>query len=181
MSGLYNMLMERNPYGPYLMGCLGFVQGAEQNKWLGRFRDVYTNEYGNRIFLLHRNCPESNEFNQAIKQHPNFVKNEVDSRDGTYGVWEFTVPEQYTDLVSKISVESDNTPAMDRYWQLIEDMKNGVKNEAVENALEVGKKIFEPILNQLNGKETESEHVVKHGDGTVVVQNFTKETEADSD
>lgn len=83
---LYNMLMGRNPLGPYLMGYLGFVQGAPQNAWLGRFRDVYTNDEADRIFILHRNYPGGNPSNQAIKQHPNFVGYEPDSFDHTYGV-----------------------------------------------------------------------------------------------
>jgi hypothetical protein len=68
------MLMGRNPYGPQLMAVLGFVQGAEQNAWLGRFRDVWTNESADKIYILHRNYPEDNEYNQAIQQHPNFKK-----------------------------------------------------------------------------------------------------------
>ena len=174
MSGLYNMLMGRNPLGPYLMGVLGFVQGAPQNTWLGRFRDVYTNDAGDRIFILHRNYPEGNEFNQAIKQHPNFVDYKPDS-DETYGTWEFTVPEELLSVVKEIADLSDNTPLMDRYRKLIEDMGKGVDNEATRNALDVNKKILGPILDKVEGKPVESEQVIEHGDGSVVVHNFTKE------
>lgn len=175
MSGLYNMLMGRNPLGPYLMGVLGFVKGAEQNTWLGRFRDVYTNDAGDRIFMLHRNYPEGDEFNQAIKQHPHFVKYERDFLDETYGTWEFTVPTELLPVVKEIAGMGDNTPLMQRYRELIENMGKGVDNEATRNAMEAGKKILGPIIEQMEkGKPSESEQVIEHGDGTVVVHSFTK-------
>lgn len=180
MSGLYNMLMGRNPLGPYLMGVLGFVQGAPQNSWLGRFRDVYTNDAGDRIFMLHRNYPGGDEFNQAIKQHPNFVGYEPDLQDYTYGVWEFTVPEDLLPVVKEIASLGDNTPLMDRYRKLIEDMGKDVDNEATRNAIEVGKKILGPIIDQVEGKPIKPEQLVEHGDGSVVIYNFKKENQCDS-
>lgn len=175
MSGLYNMLMGRNPYGPYLMGVLGFVQGAPQNAWLGRFRDVYTNDAADRIFILHRNYPDMDESNQAIKQHPNFLKYEPDGFDETYGTWEFSVPAEHVDVVKEIASLSDNTPLMQRYCELINNLGK-VDNEATRNAMEAGKKILGPILEQIQGKEpVEPEREVTHGDGTVVVHSFKKE------
>jgi hypothetical protein len=173
MSGLYNMLMGRNPLGPYLMGVLGFVQGAPQNAWLGRFRDVYTNDEADRIFILHRNY--GNEFTQAIKQHPNFIGYEPDSFDHTYGVWEFTVPEDRAHIVKEIASLGDNTPLMDRYRKLIEDMGKGIDNEATRNAKAVGEKILGPILDQIEGKPTESEQVIEHDGSVVVLHNFKPE------
>lgn len=176
MSGLYNMLMGRNPHGPYLMACLGFVQNAPQNAWLGRFRDVYTNDAADRIFVLHRNYPEGNEFNQAIKQHPNFVKYVPEPTDHTYGTWEFTVPEEYNHIVKEIASLGDNTPLMQRYMQLIDNLGKGVENEATHNAMEAGKKILGPLIAQMEGKEpVEPEREVNHGDGTVIVHSFKKE------
>lgn len=163
---LYNILMGRNPHGPYLMAVLGFMRGAAQNAWLGRFRDVYTNDAADRIFILHRNyMGGGDQFNQAIKAHPNFVKNIPDSQDYSYGVWEFTVPEQFVPIVKDIASLGDNTPLMDRYRKLIEDFGKGVDNEATRNALEVGRKILEPILNKESGE-------VRHGDGSVIVEHF---------
>jgi hypothetical protein len=176
MSGLYNMLMGRNPLGPYLMAVLGFVKNAPKNAWLGRFRDVYTNDAADRIFILHRNYPEGNEFNQAIKDHPNFVKYIPELTDETYGTWEFTVPEQHKDVVKEIASLSDNTPLMERFIKLIQDMGNGVDNEATRNAKAVGEKILAPILESIEGKSKKSEQVIRHGDGSVVVHNFKKDT-----
>jgi hypothetical protein len=122
MSGLYNMLMGRNPLGPYLMAALGFVRGAKINEWLGRFRDVYTNDQGNRIFILHRNYPEDNEYNQAIKAHSNFIAY-IPDQDETYGVWEFSVPEQHAQMVKEIADVSDNTPLMERYMISVKGLK----------------------------------------------------------
>ena len=168
---LYNMIMGRNPFGPYLMGFLGFVQGAPQNAWLGCFRDVYTNDAGDRIFMLHRNYPESDEFNQAIKAHPNFVAYIPDS-DNTYGVWEFTVPEQYAEAVREIALLSDNTPLMDRYRKLIDDMGRGFDNDATRNAIEAGKKVLGPVLEAIEAGQVPdgvTEQVVNYGDGSVIV------------
>jgi hypothetical protein len=137
MSSLYNMLMGRNPHGPYLMAALGFIRGAEQNAWLGRFRDVYTNDAADRIFILHRNHPEDDQFNQAIKQHPNFLNYIPDPKDYSYGVWEFSVPDFAQQMVKEIASLGDNTPLMEQYRKLITDMEKGVDNEATRNAIEV--------------------------------------------
>ena len=168
MSGLYNMLMGRNPYGPYLMAALGFVKGAEQNAWLGRFRDVYTNDAADRIFLLHRNYPETDEYNQLIKKHPHFLNYIPDLQDYSYGVWEFSVPVYAAEVVEEIASLGDNTPLMDRYRKLVDDMGKGVDNEATRNALEVGKKILQPILDGI-GKPGVNEQEIQHGDGGVVI------------
>jgi len=175
MSGLYNMLMGRNPLGPYLMAVLGFVRDAPQNAWLGRFRDVYTNDAADRIFILHRNYPEDDLSNRAIKLHPNFVKYVPEPTDYTYGTWEFTVPEEHAHIVKEIASLSDNTPLMDQYRKLIEDMDKGIDNEATRNAKAVGEKIIAPIIESIEGKKSESERVIEHGDGSVVVMNFKKE------
>jgi hypothetical protein len=176
MSGLYNMLMGRNPHGPYLMGALGFVRGAEQNAWLGRFRDVYTNDAADRIFILHRNYPETDEFNQAIKAHPNFLRYIPEPTDFSYGVWEFSVPDFATDVVKQIAALGDNTPLMDRYRKLITDMEKGVDNEATRNAMEAGKKILQPIIDSVKDGKSGEQHIT-HGDGSVVVINVVPEKE----
>ena len=164
MSGLYNMLMGRNPHGPYLMAALGFVRGAEQNAWLGRFRDVYTNDTADRIFFLHRNYPENDQSNQAIKAHPNFLNYIPGSQDYTYGVWEFSVPEFAAQVVKDIASLGDNTPLMERYRKLIDDMGKGINNEATRNAIEVGKKILQPIIESMEGKPGVNEQHITHGE-----------------
>lgn len=150
MSGLYNMIMERRETVPYLMAALGFVQDGDRNHWLGRFRDAYTNPAGDRIFILHRNYPESEQCNQLMKGHENYISYTPDAQDYTYCVWEFSVPEEAKELIKMIASVDNTTPCMDRYRKIINDMENKVDSPEVQRAIEAGKKIMAPLVEAVN-------------------------------
>lgn len=85
------------------------------------------------------------------------------------------MPEDRAHIVKEIASLSDNTPLMDRYRKLIEDMGKGIDNEATRNAKAVGEKILAPIIESIEGNKPDSEQVIEHGDGSVVVHNFKSE------
>ena len=172
---MYNMLMGRNPAVPYLLGFLGITKETA-DKWpVGRMRDAYTNEDGSKIFIFTRNGPsgmgltpkERDTIEENFREnHPNYVGFEIDDFDETYLTYEFDIPEEFRAHTKEIADMTETEPPMVRFRRLIDDMKAGKKTPAVENAIEVGKKLLGPIL------EGKSENV-KHGDGSVDVVNLT--------
>ena len=177
MSGLYNMLMGRNPAAPYLLACIGITEETQQNYPLGRYRDTYTNENGDRVFIFTRNYgTEWENVDQALGSHPNFVQKFADDFDHTYTTYEFTVPENMSEIVKQIATMSDNTPPMVAYRKLISDMENGVKNEVVDRALKVGEGIMNSIVETMAGKEKSE---ISNEDGAVVIQNLTPRSKND--
>lgn len=169
MSGLYNMLMGRNPYGPDLLFCLGIDQQTTENYPLGRIRDVSTNDAGDRIFILTRNYGEEWEYvDKALAAHPNYVRKYPES-DETYWSYEFTVPESNAQIVQEISKASDNTPPFERFTKAIADFGSGKENAMTDHFKKVGEKIMEPMLKAIQGNTRE---VVSELDGSVEIIGF---------
>ena len=184
---LFNMLMGTNPAAPYLFAFLG-ITGETAKKWpLGRIRDAYTNEEGSKIFVFTRNGPsgigltpdERDAIEKNLREnHPNYVGFEIDDFDQTYLTYEFDTPEEYLEQTKEIAAMTETEPPMVRFRRLISDMEAGKDNPATQNALEAGKKIFEPIVNALDGGEGTRE-TVKHGDGSVHVVNLAPKKDDD--
>jgi len=173
MSGLFNMLMGTNPAIGYLMAVLGITQETK-DKWpLGRLRDAYTNEDGTKVFIFTRNGGLDQESAVQIEKnlrdhHPNYVGFEIDDFDSTYLTYEFNTPEDLLHITKQIAEMTETEPPMVRFRRLLDDMKTGKSNPMVDNAMEVGKKIFDPILNGESG-------VVEHGDGSVQIHQIKPE------
>lgn len=193
---LFNMLMGRNPYSPVLLACLGIHDDTKEKYPLGRIRDVYTNEAGDRVFIFTRNGEYEDyaHVDEALAQHPNYVQKTIDDFDSTYATYEFTVPDDPVDvggailgeslinakeLVATIANLSDTTPPMQRFRKLMADMESGEDNEQVRNALEVGKQIMKPLTDMMDGKDVPSSVDVpgKHGEPGVQIFTVKPETE----
>ena len=179
MSGLYNMLMGKNPYATYLMGCAGHSVQSQQDYPIGRIRDVYTNDAGDRVFVLHRNYEGGegwsdipcSEILEKMKSHPNYVGLHP-TTDNTYWVWEFRVlGEPQLEVCKVIAEMSDNTPAWDRYKKAVDDFTNGVDNEQTRHMKAQGDKLLKPMLDQLVAGEM-PEGTVSSADGNVVIKAF---------
>lgn len=92
--GLYNMIMGRNPYAPYLLALIDIHEGTKDIYPLGRMRDVHINVSADRIFLFTRNYGEEWEYvDEALAKNPNYVEKRSESSDSTYTSYEFSVPE----------------------------------------------------------------------------------------
>ena len=148
--GLYNMLMGRNPFAPYLLASINITGETQEAYPLGRIRDVYTNNAADRVFILTRNYGEEWEWvDEALAKHPTFIQKTTCAGDETYTVYEFGVPEETKKIVKEIASVSDNTPAMDRYLQAIQDMAANKDNAQTQHMKEVGKQIAESLFGSL--------------------------------
>jgi len=167
MSGLYNMIMGRNPFIPYVLACLDITEDT-----LGRFRDVGVSEDGKRIFVLTRNYgDEWASVDDAMSVHPNFIEKVFES-DETYSTYHFSVPPQVAEVVQKISEVCDKGNPFERYLKAIKDFSEGKKNEQTQYMKEAGKKIFEPLMKVIEGGSVDE--IIEHGDGSVRVFSSPK-------
>ena len=155
---LYNMLMGRNPFAPYLLAALGITHETAELYPLGRIRDVYTNDAADKIFLLTRNYGEEYTYvDEALAKHPTFIQKTTTPGDSTYTIYEFGVPEPTQAMVKEIAENSDNTPAMDRYLQAIRDMSEDKDNAQTAHMKEVGKQIMGQVMESLENKTISNE------------------------
>jgi len=101
---LYSLLHGMNKSAGLLLKVLDLDQ--PNGKWdTGRFRDIYLNSDGTKIILLTRNGGGNRKdyFPEKIVNHPNYITDYDDDFDCTYACIEFSVPEQFKELVSKLS------------------------------------------------------------------------------
>ena len=155
MSGMYNMLMGVNPVFGLLCGMVGITR--ENNREFGRLRDAYINEAADRVFVLHRNYGEDGvPFDAAAANLPTFVAKHMDSRDDTYGYYEFAVPPKYRPAAIVIAEKSDTTPCLEKFHKLIADMQAGKDTPEVTRAMQVGKALFDGLKQAMDtGKRVE--------------------------
>lgn len=158
--------MGRNPFGGSLLYSLGIL-GTD----IGRIRDVYTNDDGDKIFILHRNYGEDGlQYDEIVKKHPNYVdKHPTD--DYSYWIYEFSIPEPFIGNVKDIASASNNTPAFDAYKKVISDMSNGIDNQATKHANDIGKTIVKSITESILDNESK---VVENEFGSVTIKQLGK-------
>lgn len=179
MSGLYNMLMGRNP----CLGQLFTILKINRTDWpMGRVRDAYVSEDGSKIFIFTRNGPsgmglteeEREVINTRIAKHPYFVRWWLDDFDETYCTYEFNTPAEHQQAADEIAKMTDTIPPMERFRKLLKDMDEGKKNEQVERAMEVGKQMAGSLEKMFagDGQADTKEIVVENEDGSVVMKGF---------
>jgi hypothetical protein len=170
MSGMYNMIMGPNPVIGYLYAMVGIHK--DNYRQFGRLRDAWIDEDGMQIHVLHRNYPGGSagaeDALEAAKSLPGYVDNTPDE-DGTYGYWTFDVDPKYEHLALVIAEETDNTPCMERFRQVIADMQAGKDTPEVARALTAGKEIMAALTDTMkNGGRQE----VSNADGSVVIEHI---------
>jgi hypothetical protein len=162
--------MGRNPAAPYLLASIDIVQETIDVYPLGRIRDVYTNDSGDKVFILTRNYgKEWEHVDEALSKHPTFIRKFSES-DPTYTVYEFGVPEKFKIHVKIIADACDNTPAFERYRKAINDMADDKENAQTKYMLNVGEKIISKLMDSFNtgeNKEVSNEfgavHIINGG------------------
>jgi hypothetical protein len=106
MMSLYNMLHGVNPCAFFLIPMLGEKHPDEYP----RFRDCFTHDdsrpdlTGDLIFVYTRvgGGNRGGDFGEEeLEQHPNFVTTYDDDYDNTYGMYVFSVPDEWKDDYAK--------------------------------------------------------------------------------
>lgn len=142
---LYNLLHGTNDLAPLLLAILDIDQ--KEDKWnSGRFRDIYLNEDGTRIILFTRNGGGNREsyFPDEIKTHPNYLTDYDDSFDCTYAYIEFSVPEEYKQLIKELSTGEKPKSLKQKTDEYLDKLKKG-EVEVPEQIKEIFKKIERDI------------------------------------
>lgn len=151
---LYNMMHGKNTNADFLLSTLGLTQGA-----CGRFRDCYIGEDEQtgeqRIVVYTRNGGGNREEYQGtidnLAMHPNYVRDYDDDFDSTYASIEFSVPEKFKVAVADLYNEQDKRTPAEKWDHVLKGLESGnTTDPEVQHALEVGKKILEPIVESLN-------------------------------
>jgi hypothetical protein len=162
MSGLYNMLMGKSPFYPYLVGLAGITK--ENAREFGRLRDAWISEDAKTIGILHRNYGEEGaDANAAAEGLPHF-REHLETNDSTYRCWLFDVMPGAEVLAEKMADLDDNTPCFERYEQAIESFGRGEENEQTEHMRKVGEQIFGDINQAFNDGQSRT---VETDDGAV--------------
>lgn len=160
---MYNALFGVNPFAGVLVSMLEL----ETEKYpTGRFRDIYLKKNGEeiRICLFTRNGGGNREDYQcvfdALKLHPNYLRDYDDDFDCTYATIEFSVPKGKIELCEHIlEVLGSQKPPMERFQELIDKLKGGDNSDSdVQRAMDVGKKIFGEIKKKMD--EPSSSYIV---------------------
>lgn len=172
MSGLYNMVMGQSPIFKELALSVGITAEFVRENPIGRIRDAWISSDAKKIYILHRNYgTDGAKANENIKKLPSFVSNQYDSKDPTYGWWEFDVLPGGSDdmyVFLKLAAEkTDNRNCMERYREILDKLSDPSTYEepGVQRALEAGRK----IANGLNYAAQEGIAEVKHeGSGVII-------------
>jgi hypothetical protein len=150
---LYNALFGRNPLSPFYLAILG-LDIAD----VGRFRDCFlqkTDEGEVRIVIYTRNGGGNRdayeEVTKNLQAHPEYVTDFDDDFDCTYASYVFKVPDKLIDTVKAFAERPDqNVDPGARFKDLLDKMQAGKDDDpTVKHAMEVGKKILEPIIDKL--------------------------------
>lgn len=117
---MYNMLFGKNPMSSVLLTMLNLTEAN-----CGRFRDTYI-ENGN-IVVYTRNGGGNRDSYQdvfdSLGEHPNYVSDYDDEYDCTYAYIEFSVPEEYKELVEALEKNQEPTQTVsEKFNALIEKM-----------------------------------------------------------
>ena len=160
---LYNMLCGHNRLAGMLLNILDIDQG---NKWSsGRFRDCYLNKDGTKILLYTRNgggnrehfdeysdnkegmdcsCPAC-RITHHLPKHPNYIKDYDDDFDCTFATVEFSIPEQWEDILKDFAMDDENTETGAEKFQKQFELLSKGDPEAVAKAKEIMGPIIEKI------------------------------------
>lgn len=129
-----------------------YIQECREKKYYasGRFRDIYLNADGSRIILYTRNGGGNREsyphIFSILASHPNYITNYDDDFDCTYCYYEFSVPDEYKEDAKNLTIlAGGNGGHSERFQQLLKDLESGKDTPEVQNALQVGEKLFDQM------------------------------------
>lgn len=159
------MLFGRNPAAEILLAMLNLTPSS-----VGRFRDCYPSEDGERIIVYTRNGGGNREEYQGVlddlKSNPNWLQDYDDDYDCTYASIEFSVPTEFKELVKEIADQTSTVAPAEKWQNLMQDLSERKDSAAASRALEVGKRIFGVIESALPGT-----HSISSPEGSIVVAN----------
>ncbi len=151
IMGLYNVLHGVNASSEELLSMLDL--GTKYP--IGRFRDIWVSEDGEKIILFTRNGGGNRECyanercgtndpdcfydspiycpviaNRELKKHPNYLKDYDDDYDCTYAYFEFSVPDSFKERVKEIARQQGRPKTLkEKSDEVIEEMQTMPKEK----------------------------------------------------
>lgn len=169
MSGLYNMIMGRNPRFLNLLGLIGMPSSDGHLTAFGRLRDAWISGDGETVTVLHRNYgPNGQAANDAAAKIFGFEKQEAckgfdGTEDETYQMWHFKVLRQLISLGKEEAARSCEN-RWNTFMQALKDLQTGKKTPQTEKMMDVGKIIMERLKQSI---ESGDRNIVSNEDGAV--------------
>jgi len=149
---LYNLLHGTNKLAALLLKVWELDQSG--GKWdTGRFRDIYLNKDGTKIILLTRNGGRNRKdyFPNNIVNHPNYITDYDDGFDCAYAYIEFSVPEQFKELIAKLSSGKDPLTLKEKFDKTMAEMKKMTPEQlAQDERFKPIKEVLEKIADPKN-------------------------------
>lgn len=123
----------------------------------------YLNDDKSKILLYTRNGGGNREsyfyIFDILRKHPNYIRDYDDDFDSTYAYIEFSIPDQYKELIKELPGESQSPS--EKFQNMLSDLQGNKDTPETRAAMELGKKIFGEI------ESGESKVIAINTDGTV--------------
>lgn len=156
---MYNQVVGVHPFAKLIIVMMGV--GLDEYP-LGRVRDAYLKKYDDelRVLVFTRNGGGNREDYQevfeALKKHPNYIRDYDDNFDTTYATIEFSVPEQFKEQFEEMYEVAPEERGMVFFRRVVENLGNPEAKDDVyvKRCMEFGKKIFDVLEKKMAGGES---------------------------
>ena len=143
---MYNALFGRNPLAGALLDVLGLTEAD-----VGRFRDCFVRDGEIHVYTRNGggNREEYQDMLDKLADHPQWIGDADDDFDRTYCTIRFLPPpgtEAFVEFLGSLATQK--TPG-EKWGDLFAALSTGEQTPAVARALDVGKRIFGPIIAKL--------------------------------
>ena len=151
---LYNSLFGINKQTSLILALLGLGVGS-----FGRLRDTFVkkDEGGSwSILVFTRNGGDNRtdykDVFEALRAHPNYLRDYDDEYDSTYATIEFSVPKKRLEVIEHIhEMQGDRVMPSEAFKSLLTKLSDNKSQDdpEVQRALNVGRKIFGEIKEKM--------------------------------
>ena len=148
---LYNALFGENPAADIFLGLLGLQRGD-----FYRYRDCYlVMREGKELIAVHTRGGGGNRVDNDtdVAGHPSYVFDEDEDFDNTYATYYFSISESSAEVIKLLNgIDGRLRRDPKESWEkLLNSLHSGNRDDPmVENAIQVGKKIFAAYVTQFS-------------------------------
>lgn len=145
---LYNQLFGVNKFGAIILHLLDL-----KVEDVPRIRDAYVTDASELAVFARiggNNRPHHEEGIAMLRAVPGYLRDADDSFDSTYATFFYAAPEAFSDLIPELLAAQGHYDPMERFKQLLDDMKHDRDTPLARRGIEVGKPIVESIAKAIS-------------------------------